>query len=56
MPTVYAIAGSIFSVSTPNSANAFCARCASNLPSRASRDSADAAIDSAFTSKCRRKC
>src|SRR5205823_4889967 len=48
----YTRAGSAFSVSTCNSAKAACARLASNLPSRARRESAAATIDSALTSKC----
>ncbi|MBZ5585241.1 MAG: TlpA family protein disulfide reductase [Acidobacteriia bacterium] len=50
-----ALAGSIFSGSMPRSPNAALAFSASNLPSRARRESAAAAIDSAFTSKCFRR-
>src|ERR1019366_1642967 len=49
-------AGSVFSVAHPNSAKAAQAFPVSNLPSRASRESAAAAIDSALISKCFRRC
>jgi 3-polyprenyl-4-hydroxybenzoate decarboxylase len=53
---VQARAGSAFSTFTPRSANAFWAFFASNLPFRASRESAAVAMDSALISKCRRRC
>src|ERR1019366_10151367 len=51
----YARAASIFSVFTPSSAKAATAFWASNLPSRARRESAAAAMDSALISKWRRR-
>jgi hypothetical protein len=51
----YALAGSIFSVSTPSSAKAALAFWASNWPSRERRYRAAAAMDSALTSKCFRR-
>src|ERR1700687_6029545 len=52
----YFLTGSADSGSSPNSAMAAWARFLSNLPSRARRDSAAAAIASAPFSKCLRKC